>query len=54
MSREHNVGLLDIFSEVHISELEWIWAEDDAVLPVFLKEIMPLEASSYRTALLHF
>lgn len=46
MSRVCNVGILDIFSEVHISELGWIRAEDDAVSSVILREIRPLKASS--------
>lgn len=54
MSRVHNMSLLDIFSEVHISELGWMWTEDDAVPSVILREIMPLEASSNMTPSLHF
>lgn len=48
------MGILDTFSEVHISELGWIRAEDDAVSSVILREIRPLEASSNVTPSLHF
>lgn len=54
MSRLRNVGRLNFSSDVLVSELGWIWTEDDGDPAVIPREMMPLEAASYITPSLYY